>query len=154
MKIQFCIAYKNDDGGTSILIPASATFDIEKLAETNIPKMEDGTARPYRIVDVNKIPKDRYFRNAWTDDFKTDTVDVDPVKAVEIQMGHIRKLRDEKLKNLDVDYMIALEADNNTKKASIKKDKQHLRDLPATVDLFRHGNDLEALKADFGGLDN
>jgi hypothetical protein len=57
------IIYPNDDGGVSILIPTDEyleTHTIEELAAKDVP-----AGKEYKIVDVEDIPSDRTFRNAW-----------------------------------------------------------------------------------------
>ena len=57
------IIYPNDDGGVSILIPTEeylAEHTIEELAAKDVP-----AGKEYKIVDVEDIPTDRTFRNAW-----------------------------------------------------------------------------------------
>jgi hypothetical protein len=55
------IIYPNDDGGVSILIPASECgLTIEEIAAKDVP-----AGKPYKIVDVSDIPTDRTFRDAW-----------------------------------------------------------------------------------------
>ena len=56
------IIYLNDDGGISIIVPASECgLTIEEIAAKDVPA---GVA--YQIVDVSDIPTDRTFRGAWT----------------------------------------------------------------------------------------
>jgi hypothetical protein len=55
------IIYENDDGGISIVIPASECgLTIEEIAAKDVPE-----GKEYKIVDVSEIPEDRTFRNAW-----------------------------------------------------------------------------------------
>jgi hypothetical protein len=57
------IIYPNDDGGVAILIPSPeylAEHTIEELAAKDVP-----AGKEYKIVDVEDIPSDRTFRNAW-----------------------------------------------------------------------------------------
>lgn len=57
------IIYPNDDGGVSILIPSAEYLEehtIEELAAKDVPE-----GKPYKIVDVDDIPTDRTFRDAW-----------------------------------------------------------------------------------------
>jgi len=57
------IIYPNDDGGVSILIPTPEyleTHTIEELAAKDVP-----TGKEYKIVDIEDVPSDRTFRNAW-----------------------------------------------------------------------------------------
>ena len=56
----FRIAYtRPEDGGLSIIVPAPGVT-IEEAA-TAVP---EGVA--YQVLDVQDIPTDRTFRNAWT----------------------------------------------------------------------------------------
>jgi len=55
------IIYQNDDNSISILTPApECPLTIEQIAQKDVP-----TGKKYKIVDVNEIPSDRTFRNAW-----------------------------------------------------------------------------------------
>ena len=55
------IIYPNDDGGVSVIIPApECGLTIEEIAAKDVP-----AGKPYKIVDVDDIPSDRTFRNAW-----------------------------------------------------------------------------------------
>lgn len=55
------IIYKNDDNTISILVPApECPLTIEEIAAKDVP-----AGKKYKIVDVNEIPADRTFRNAW-----------------------------------------------------------------------------------------
>jgi hypothetical protein len=55
------IIYPLDDGGVAIIVPAEdCGLTIEEIAAKDVP-----FGKPYKIVDVNDIPQDRTFRNAW-----------------------------------------------------------------------------------------
>jgi len=55
------IIYQNDEGGISIIVPASECgLTIEEIAVKDVPE-----GKEYKIVDVSEIPEDRTFRNAW-----------------------------------------------------------------------------------------
>jgi hypothetical protein len=57
------IIYPTDDGGVAIIVPAPeylAEHTIEEIAAKDVPE-----GKPFKIVDVNDIPTDRTFRNAW-----------------------------------------------------------------------------------------
>jgi hypothetical protein len=56
------IIYPNDDDGVAVVIPAPGIEQAEALKA--VP-----TGKPYLVLDVNDIPTDRTFRNAWTADF-------------------------------------------------------------------------------------
>lgn len=55
------IIYPNDEGGVSIIVPASECgLTVEQIAAKDVPQ-----GKPYKIVDVSDIPADRTFRGAW-----------------------------------------------------------------------------------------
>jgi len=55
------IIFPNDDGGVAIIIPADECgLTIEEIASKDVP-----AGKPYKIVDVDDIPTDRTFRDAW-----------------------------------------------------------------------------------------
>jgi hypothetical protein len=58
------IIYQNDSGGVSIIIPApNSGLTVEEVAAKDVP-----TGKPYKIINVSDIPKDRSERNLWTVD--------------------------------------------------------------------------------------
>ena len=57
------IIYPKDDGGVAVIVPSPeylAEHTIEELAAKDVP-----AGKEYKIVDVEDIPTDRTFRNAW-----------------------------------------------------------------------------------------
>jgi len=55
------IIYKNDDGGVSVIVPSpKSALTVEEIAAKDVP-----TGKPYKIVDVSKIPTDRTDRDLW-----------------------------------------------------------------------------------------
>ncbi len=55
------IIYPIDNGGVAIIIPApDCGLTIEEIAAKDVP-----AGKEYKIVDVEDIPSDRTFRNAW-----------------------------------------------------------------------------------------
>jgi hypothetical protein len=55
------IIYPTDDGGVSVIVPApECGLTIEEIAAKDVP-----AGKEYKIVDVEDIPSDRTFRNAW-----------------------------------------------------------------------------------------
>lgn len=86
-----------------------------------------------RIINIpDDIPTNQLFRNAWTDEFDTSTVDVNLDKAKAIHMERIREKRDEALKATDTDLMIALSKGEETK--DVQEEKQLLRDIPQEIE--------------------
>ena len=58
------IIYQTVEGGVVIIIPdpnCLQNYTIEEIAAKDVP-----AGKPYKIVDVEDIPSDRTFRNAWT----------------------------------------------------------------------------------------
>jgi hypothetical protein len=54
------IIYPIDDG-VAIIVPApECGLTIEEIAAKDVP-----AGKPFKIVDVEDIPSDRTFRNAW-----------------------------------------------------------------------------------------
>jgi hypothetical protein len=57
------IIYPTDNGGVAVIVPAPeylAEHTIEELAAKDVP-----AGKEYKIVDMEDIPSDRTFRNAW-----------------------------------------------------------------------------------------
>ena len=57
------IIYPTDNGGVAVIVPSPEyleTYTIEELAAKDVP-----AGKEYKIVDVEDIPSDRTFRNAW-----------------------------------------------------------------------------------------
>lgn len=55
------IIYKTDEGGVAIIVPApECGLTAEEIAAKDVP-----AGKPYKIIDVDDVPSDRTFRNAW-----------------------------------------------------------------------------------------
>ena len=55
------IIYPTDDGGVAIIVPAAECgLTIEEIAAKDVPAGKD-----FKIIDVEDVPSDRTFRNAW-----------------------------------------------------------------------------------------
>ena len=67
------IIYPTPEGGVAVIIPAESV----ELALKDVPE-----GVPYEIVAADKIPSDRFFRNAW----KTNGA------AVEVDLGRARAI--------------------------------------------------------------
>lgn len=56
-----CIIYPNNRGGVSVVYPIlEGELSLEDIAKKAIP---EGT--PYKIINIQDIPEDRTFRDAW-----------------------------------------------------------------------------------------
>ena len=54
------IIYQTDDGGVAVIVPADCGKTIEEIAAKDVP-----AGKPFQIVNVEDVPSDRTFRNAW-----------------------------------------------------------------------------------------
>lgn len=116
-------AIKMKDGSVRIMNLTDEALSVEH----EIAKWGDkDNVVSFREIQEEHLPSDRTFRNAWTDDFPTETVDVDMDKAKDIHMDRIRKLRNQKLKELDIETMKGID---------VQEQKQILRDIPQTLNL-------------------
>ena len=86
------------------------------------------------LIDINgdvrdaaslTVPKDRTFRDAWQ--FNGSAAEVDMVKARDIHRENLRRDREALLKDLDVEFMLALERGDDT--SAIVAKKHALRDV-------------------------
>ena len=127
------IVYRTEGGDLAIVMPASSTkFSIEEIAAKDVPE-----GRPREIIDSTQLPADRFFRMAWTYSFdevsnaSEKNVEIDMEKARTIAEDFIRDARRPAFGKLDIEYMRASEAKDESKMESIAALKQLLRDLPA-----------------------
>ena len=98
--------------------------------------------KSWRIITDDEIPPDRTYRNAWKDSGK---IEHDIEKAKEIHKDILRLERQGYLNDLDVQYMKALETNNDTEKTLIVQKKQKLRDITKHPD-FDKVKTIEDLK--------
>lgn len=126
------IVYKEEE--TVVVVIPSNNTDVKTL----INIVPDGTE--YHIMDIKKLPSNGYFRNAW--ELIDGKVTINIEKAKEIQRNIWRKMRESKLKELDLLYMRALEEGDKPTQKNIITQKKALRDvttieLPDDVDIIR-----------------
>ena len=74
-------------------------------------------------------------------------VAVNMTRARAIHLTEIRRVRDEELVKLDIPWMKAVEAGDTDAQATIKGQKEALRNLPATFDITTDVDTPEKLKA-------
>ena len=120
-----------DGNDVVVKVPCSES-DLAALANT-VPNC--------RVVDVDSLPKDREFRDAWTMEGK-----IDLAKAKEIWKNKIRVVRDMRLQELDVKWMKAMEKGEVKIAQSIAADKQVLRDVTEREELTK-ASSVEEIKA-------
>ena len=133
------IIYNQEENGImAICVPAlNCGLSIEAIAEKDVP------TENFKIIDKQDLDTlDEQFRNAWVCD-----TDLNPTiciqKAKEVWREKIRQKRGPVLLDLDVQYMRALESNNDT--SEIVESKQELRDLPQNPDI-ESANSIEDLK--------
>ena len=73
-------------------------------------------------------------------------INVNMGKARTIHMNNIRVIRDRELAAKDITFMRAVEDGNADAQATIKNEKQNLRDIPQTFDITTGVDTPEQLK--------
>ena len=125
------ITYPQPNGQVAVVIPTGDVNDAIK----DVP---EGTE--YKIVESVDIDND-YF-NAYEFDAELGAkVNIEKAKA--IHLDKFRSARSPKLAKLDIDFMKAVEANDEAKKTEIIAAKQALRDVTLTV----LPDDLAGIKA-------
>lgn len=125
------ITYPQPNGQVAVVIPTGDVNDAIK----DVPEGVE-----YKIVESVDIDND-YF-NAYEFDAEAGAkVNIEKAKA--IHLDKFRSARAPKLSVLDIEYMKAVEANDEAKKAEVAADKQALRDVTLTV----LPNDLEGIKS-------
>jgi hypothetical protein len=119
----FCIKHKN--GSISIMTALSddAEGEIEKWSEN-----DRATILSWRKIKPTDLPDSREFRNAWCDVTAESCIDINHEKVRDICLDRLRGKRDEKLKELDVTFIRALEQSDAKLMAKTCAQKQGLRD--------------------------
>lgn len=139
------IIYKNENGGIEILRPTikkkSKHIDeisfLKEVAEKTFPN------RKY-IIETDDFLKRkgfnlvREFRNALT--LTDNGIDFDIEKCKQIWAQRIREHRDRQLKELDIEFMQALEDGDDDAKKEISDLKKILRNLPQDFLKFKFDN--------------
>ena len=125
------ITYPQPNGQVAVVFPCGDVNDAIK----DVP-----AGAEYKIVESVDIDND-YF-NAYEFDAETGAkVNIEKAKA--IHLDKFRAARAPKLAKLDIDFMKAVEANDEVKKAEIVAAKQALRD----VTLIMLPDDLAGIKA-------
>lgn len=130
------IVVKRQDGGVSIICPTHEA--TPELMERDARAVEGYVS--HREIDDDKIPSDRIFRNAWTDDNPTETIDISSIKARQL----IREKRNRALESLDKKAFSESRKPNG-KTDEIDAEAQRLRDIPQHPDFS--SDNIEKLKA-------
>lgn len=144
------VIFSRPDGAVSITHPAYGDLARPK-DDTDEALLERCMARlppdatGVQVVERDTLPSDRTFRNAWTHDGKTLSVDM--AKARAIHMSRIRAARNQALAALDGETIRAVGKGDTASRDSVEARKETLRDMPQTFDLAvaRTPEDLAAL---------
>jgi len=119
------IVYQSDEGIAAVVIPApDYSGTMEDLLERVVPENCKNSAN---VVEVDTVPSDRTFRNAWVTE-KGKSVEVDLDKSKVVAKEKVREARTPKFVELDVAYQRADEAADADAKAAVVIKKQTARD--------------------------
>lgn len=125
------ITYPQPNGQVAVVIPTGDVNDAIK----DVPEGVE-----YKIV--NSVDIDNDYFNAYEFDAELGAkVSIEKAKA--IHLDKFRSARAPKLQKFDIDFMKAVEANDEAKKAEIIAAKQALRDVTLTV----LPDDLAGIKA-------
>jgi len=125
------ITYPQPNGQVAVVIPCGDVNDAIK----DVPEGVE-----YKIV--NSVDIDNEYFNAYEFDAESGAK-VNIEKAKEIHLDKFRAARAPKLAKLDIDFMKAVEANDEVKKTEIIAAKQALRDVTLTT----LPDDLAGIKA-------
>jgi len=125
------IVYQGDEGRAVVVIPApkflASGGTMDDVLIKSVPENCKDSAN---VVDVDTVPSDRTFRNAWvTEQGKSVEIDLDKSKV--IAKEKVREARIPKFAELDIAYQRADEAGDADAKAAVVVKKQTARDATA-----------------------
>ena len=132
------IIYNQENGLMAVCVPAlNSGLTVEQIAEKDCP----AGAKIIDRTDLDSL--DNTFRNAWTCDTDMNPT-VDMTLAKDVWRDKIRRARKPKLEELDIEYMRAQEAGEDT--SAIVATKNKLRDFPSKPEI-ESASTVEELKA-------
>ena len=132
------IIYNQENGLMAVCVPAlNSGLTVELIAEKDCP----AGAKIIDRTDLDSL--DNTFRNAWTCDTDMNPT-VDMTLAKDVWRDKIRRARKPKLEELDIEYMRAQEAGEDT--SAIVATKNKLRDFPSKPGI-ESASTVEELKA-------
>jgi len=121
------IIYNQENGIMAVCVPAqNCGLTVEQIAAKDCPE----GARIIENTDLDSL--DNEFRNAWSCDADMNPT-IDMEKARDVWRDKIRMARRPKLAELDIQYMRAQEAGEDT--SAIVDTKNKLRDFPAKPEI-------------------
>lgn len=134
------IVYQLKNEPLAIITPTQEGLDklgIEGIVKRRVPEGVE-----YKIIKEDELLNDRYFRDAW--ELKNGKIVENLDKAKEIHKEKLREERKPLFEKLDVDYMRALERNEETK--FIISEKTRLRDITKKVDSCENLDDIKKVK--------
>lgn len=96
------------------------------------------------VIDSSNLPQDTTFFNAW--ELDGEEVVINLTKAKEIWKDKLRQARKPVFEKLDIEYIKALENEDNSKAKQIISIKRQLRDITISKELA-NAKTIEAVKA-------
>jgi uncharacterized membrane protein YukC len=115
-------AYAEGDGVCISRIPEENTEAINLAKKNNYVEI----TMPFCMDDPNHIA-----RQAWK--LTGDKIEVDLDKAKELFLDYLRKIRETKLKELDIEQLKALAIEDKQKVKEIEEEKEALRKMPDSI---------------------
>lgn len=112
------------DGGVSIVVPSN---DYEGDRDEWIECVELDTVYWIDLYPI-QLPGDRYFREAWR--LVDNSIEICLEHAKEIHINNLRKVRDKRLKELDVEIVVAQEREDRDLVLDIILLRDKLRMMP------------------------
>jgi len=121
------IIYNQENGIMAVCVPAeNCGLTVQEIAAKDRPE----GARIIENTDLDSL--DNEFRNAWSCDADMNPT-IDMEKARDVWRDKIRMARKPKLEELDIQYMRAQEAGEDT--SAIVATKNKLRDFPSKPEI-------------------
>ena len=122
------IVYQGENGVAAVVYPSPEyKGTMEDLLIKCVPENCRDSAN---VVEVDTVPTDRTFRNAWVTE-QGKSVEVDLAKAKDVAKDKVRQARTPKFQELDVAYQRADEAGDSDAKTAVATKKQTARDATA-----------------------
>lgn len=139
---------KYTDGSVTVMTLVDGADPLEAIRKWS--DVNPGKYLSHRDMEDGAIPKDREFREAWTDTTPEAVIDIDMPKARKIHLDRIRVKRNEKLAELDIEQIKASDQGRTTDLETIRSLKQALRDIPqviaAKIDKAKTVDDLKKVQ--------
>ena len=143
------VIFTQPNGIISVMTPILTEINPATGVEFTLQEIIDKDLIPtgittFSIVEDSVIPPDRTFRSAWVGNgvgVSTATIVEDMTKAKEIHKDNIRRKREPKFKELDIEFQKAQETGADT--SDIVAKKNALRDAPAASGIATATNTTE-----------